>query len=283
MNLNANFHTHTKYCDGKDIPEQYIISAIEKGLSALGFSGHAPVPFESWWNMTDENFKIYLDEIKNLKQKYSSEIEIYSGAEVDFIKGVQSLNNFKKIKLDYIIGSIHFLYPENAEQPWDFIISPSAFKEGLEKYFNNNIYSLIDYYFEQMNLMAEEKPDIIAHFDQVNKFNRGDVYFSENHSRYLKKAYESLELIAEKNIIIEINTRGKLKGLTENFYPSDKLLKYCKEKKIPIILSADAHKPSEVDSNLKEAFQTAKQIGFEELCIFAGKSFIKTEFQDLAL
>lgn len=27
-----NLHTHTKYCDGKDTPEEIILTAIEKGL-----------------------------------------------------------------------------------------------------------------------------------------------------------------------------------------------------------------------------------------------------------
>ncbi len=36
----ANFHTHTVFCDGRNTPEEVVLSAIEKGFSAIGFSGH---------------------------------------------------------------------------------------------------------------------------------------------------------------------------------------------------------------------------------------------------
>ena len=32
---------HTCYCDGKNTPEEMVQSAIEKGLSTVGISGHS--------------------------------------------------------------------------------------------------------------------------------------------------------------------------------------------------------------------------------------------------
>ena len=43
----SNFHTHTKFCDGSDKPETYIIEAIKLGFDSLGFSGHAPISYQS--------------------------------------------------------------------------------------------------------------------------------------------------------------------------------------------------------------------------------------------
>ena len=37
----VNLHTHTLFCDGRDTPEDMVLSAIEKGFSVLGFSGHS--------------------------------------------------------------------------------------------------------------------------------------------------------------------------------------------------------------------------------------------------
>ena len=36
-----NLHTHTTYCDGINTPEQIILTAIDKGFGAIGFSGHS--------------------------------------------------------------------------------------------------------------------------------------------------------------------------------------------------------------------------------------------------
>lgn len=259
----SNYHTHSKYCDGKGELEDYILSAIKNGMPEIGFSGHAPVPVSSWWNMTDESFVNYLSEIRKLKEKYKNQIKIKTGIEADFIQNMISACDFSKYKLDYIISAIHYLLPKNTDTPWDFIISPKIFADGLKKYFENDIQKLIKYYFEQMNLMVEKGGfDIIAHFDQINKFNKGDIYFSESDMFYTKLVNESLHLISEKNIIIEINTRGKLKKLTENFYPSSEIIRKCKEFKIPLIISADAHKPEEVNSYFGEVLKFLKYIDY---------------------
>ena len=45
--MKTNFHTHTKWCDGKNTPEEMIASAIEKGFDRLGFSSHVSLPEDS--------------------------------------------------------------------------------------------------------------------------------------------------------------------------------------------------------------------------------------------
>lgn len=260
-----NLHTHTFFCDGKGSPEEYISAAIEKKTPSLGFSGHAPVPFKSNWNMSQENFDKYNKEIDYLKLKYKDKIEIYKGIESDYLKKIIRPDDYSKHKLDYIIGSIHYLSIKNVDAPWDFIISPSVFKKGLEKYYNNNINKLISEYFEAMaELSLNNSVDIIAHFNQINKFNKGNIFFNENDKFYLKKTEESLKIIAENNKIVEINTRGRFKNLSENFYPSPEILKICKDLKIKITLSSDAHSPSETDSLLNEAANYAYNAGYKE-------------------
>jgi len=263
--INKNLHTHTSYCDGKGTAEEYIIAAIEKQMTCIGFSGHAPVPFKSWWNMSNENFKNYIKDISFLKEKYINKIEIYLGIEADYIKGIVKPDDFIPYNLDYTIGSIHYLNAGKSATPWDFIISPSVFKKGLEELYKKNIKKLIRDYYEQMMLLADNKSvDIIAHFNQINKFNKNNIYFDETEKKYLQIVRESLEYISSKEKIIEINTRGKFKKLSNEFYPSINILKICKELNINITLSADAHSPNEVNSLLNEAANYAKQAGYKE-------------------
>ena len=279
--LFPNYHTHTKYCDGKGNPEEYIIEAINRKMPALGFSGHAPVPFKSFWNMTDNNFLTYLEEIRVLKEKYGRQIQIYLGIEADFIENIVKPSDFDLHNLDYIISAVHYLFPENAEKPWDFIISPEIFNKGLIKYYNNNISRLIKDYYRQINLLIEnEKPHVIAHIDQIQKFNKNNRYFSEDEKFYSDIVSETLKLAAEKQVLIEINTRGKLKNLTQNFYPSNKFLKKCFELNIPIILSADAHKPEEINSYLIEAAKTALTTGYKEIFILYDKTWQAVELRE---
>ena len=61
----SNFHTHTVLCDGKSSPEEVVLSAIEKGFSSLGFSGHAPTDFDQSYCLKD--LDAYIAEISALK------------------------------------------------------------------------------------------------------------------------------------------------------------------------------------------------------------------------
>jgi histidinol-phosphatase (PHP family) len=260
-----NLHTHTNYCDGKGNAEEYVISAIEKGSSSIGFSGHAPVPFKSGWNMTNENFEKYLQDIDNLKYKYQNKISVYKGIEADYLKNTVEPDIFFDKNLDFIIGSIHYLKVPEQVLPWDFIISPIVFSKGLEKFYNNDIKKLISDYFEATAEMSFNKSvDIIGHFNQINKFNFGNIYFNENDKFYLAKAEECLKVISENNKIIEINTRGKFRKLSDTFYPSEEILKICKKLNIEITLSADAHSPKETDSYLTEAAKYAISAGYTD-------------------
>ena len=56
----ANYHTHTPRCGHASGTErEYIERALEKGLSALGFSDHAPYFFEDGHY---SNFRMYPDQ-----------------------------------------------------------------------------------------------------------------------------------------------------------------------------------------------------------------------------
>ena len=84
----TNFHTHSHYCDGEGNLEDYIRKAIDKKMFAIGFSSHAPVDFKSYWHMEKTRLDEYLKEISDLQDKYSKDIRIYSGLEVDYIPGI---------------------------------------------------------------------------------------------------------------------------------------------------------------------------------------------------
>ena len=76
----SNLHTHTTFCDGKNTPEEMVISAIQKGFYSLGFSAHAYAPYGLEYCMRDEEG--YIKEIARLKEKYKDKIEIYLGADL---------------------------------------------------------------------------------------------------------------------------------------------------------------------------------------------------------
>jgi len=155
MNL-FNLHTHTNFCDGKAEPEEYVKQAIELGYHSLGFSGHAPVPFNNHFAIKDERLNDYFNVIKDLRKKYQDQINILLALEIDFIPGItKEFDWFRKAgNLDYLIGGIHLIRNKGVKDLW-FIDGPlqEKYDEGLKKLFNGNGRKGVEAYFKQLNEM----------------------------------------------------------------------------------------------------------------------------------
>ncbi len=265
----TNYHSHTQYSDGKGEAELYVKSAIEHKMYAYGFSCHSPVPFNSGWNMKYENLLEYLNTIKELKKKYSAQIKIFLGMEIDYIKNITGIKNFAHLNLDYTIGGVHFLgFFENG-RAWDYDGGKPLYEKGLNELFGGDIKRLVKYYYQQVNdMIVNEKPNIIAHLDLIKKYNKDRYFFDETEKWYQNLVFESLELIAKSNSIVEINTRGVLKALDHEFYPSNFIIDQCKKLNIKICMSADTHHPKDVMALLPDVRNLLLEKGFKEVFIF---------------
>ena len=104
MENKQNLHTHTHYVDGKDTPEEMILTAIERGFDSIGFSDHSLMK-NSFLprKMTPDAFARYKAEVRALKEKYRGVLDVFCGLEYDFYSDVPTDD------LDYLIGSVHYL------------------------------------------------------------------------------------------------------------------------------------------------------------------------------
>ena len=265
----ANFHTHSLYCDGVGELEVYVKKAIEKKMFAIGFSSHAPVPFPSGGHMESSKLDNYINEIENLKRKYSNKINIYSGLEVEYIPNIIGPNSFRKKNLDIIIGSVHYVNQYDDGENYLFDITVEEFKKGFELIFNNNIKKLVKgYYGNVISMVENDPPDVIGHLDLIKKFNNNNRYFNENDDWYKYILLDVIKVISKSNCIVEINTRGYYKGITKEFYPGQWIVEKCLEHSIPIAISADAHNAEDVNNSFEEAASFLLDIGYKNVQIF---------------
>ena len=272
----TNHHTHSLYSDGSSQPEEYITEAIARGFHILGFTEHSPLPFENTFSFKKENKEEYVSLMQTLKQKYSSEISIYSGMEMDYIPGMSE--NFSKTKseykLDYLIGSVHLVKPENNEELW-FTDGPDyrTYDKGLNELFDSDIKKAVSRYYRQLNEMIESQQfDIIGHFDKIKMHNQ-DRFFKEDEPWYLALIHETLDLLQDRDIIVEINTRGIYKQRSETTYPGLDILKQIKKLRIPVMVNSDAHKPHELDGEFGYGFSILKEAGINEVVYFKGNGW----------
>ena len=270
-----NLHTHSIFSDGKSTPEEVVVEAINQGMEVLGFSDHSPVPFENTFAIKNDEVDNYISTIKSLKEKYKDEIEIYCSMEMDFIPGI--VNNFKETKetlgLDYLIGSVH-LVGNDIDRLW-FIDGSKVetYDEGLFNYYDGDIKKGVRAFFHQYNEMIEtEEFDIVGHFDKIKMHNR-DRYFREDEKWYRDLLMETLTLIKEKNLIVEVNTRGIYKKRSNDFYPSTWLFPIMREMNIPVVISSDSHKAEELTLCFKEAEEALRASGYKETVCYADGAY----------
>ncbi|NLX76899.1 MAG: histidinol-phosphatase HisJ [Clostridiaceae bacterium] len=257
----ATYHTHSSFCDGAMMPEDYVQAAIRKGFSAIGFTSHAPFFFDTGWTMKSEKLSEYIGTIKELKEKYKNRIQIYTGLETDFYPDSRDFRDYPGI--DYTIGSVHFIYDEKNDRYLTVDGPPDEFRELLGSVFGGNARALVETYYNQLvEMIRTQPPDIAGHLDVIKKNNAGNEYFDETEIWYRNKVEEVLCIIREKNITVEINTGGISRGYTAEMYPSEWILKLIREMDIPVVLNSDAHHPDWIDSYYSEALKILKRLGF---------------------
>lgn len=283
----SNYHTHSRHCDGRGELREYVDYALSKGFKALGFSGHAPVPFPNNFSIKDDDYLNYCNEVRALKAEYAGRIDIRLGLEIDYIPGL--LEDFTPLVeqggLDYTIGSVHLIPnpndvselrhlsatakgDERQQIPYHlwFIDGPrqETYDNGLHHIFGDDIRAGVRAYFHQQNAMIEQnRPTIVGHPDKIVMHNR-ERYFSCADCWYRDLLFETLQLIAETGCICELNTRGLYKGRHTDYYPSKEAVRFMDTLGIPLLVSTDAHQPSDLD-RWEGAFDFLAEIGYRNI------------------
>jgi histidinol-phosphatase (PHP family) len=273
----SNFHTHSTYCDGKSSLAECVAKARSENMISLGFSSHAPVPFECKWCMKQENFGAYLNELDSLKAQ-SGNLEIYKGLEVDYIPGVLSPGTFRN-DLDYTIGSIHFVDQFHDGRKWEIDGTHVGFLEGLEQIFKNDAEKAITrYYSLTREMITTSRPDVVGHLDKIKIQNHDNKLFKETDFWYRDEIKNTIDAIANAGCILEVNTRGIYQKKTTTTYPSPWILELALEKNVRITLSSDAHHPDDLTNQFEETATWLLAMGFKKLSMLKNGSWKAFDF-----
>lgn len=258
--MKFDFHTHHERCGhAEGTIEDYIRSAIEQGLDMIGISDHSPYFGDEEDHshpevaMAKSEFPNYVEEVLRLKKKYEGQIEVLLGVESDFFP--EHAETYRKVyeryPFDYIIGSVHrsdhiSIFNKNR---WKNL-TKKAQQEQKERYYA---------------LIAESAKsgmfDILGHIDAM-KANY--PAFSDIQTETVD---QTLQIIGEEGLAIEINTSGKTK-LVGGWYPADDILERALFYGVKVTFGSDAHTPARVGDELELVRQRLKEIGFTEWAYF---------------
>jgi histidinol-phosphatase (PHP family) len=250
--MRIDLHNHTTLCNhATGTMEEYIQKAIEVGINIFGFSDHNPMNFDKKYRMSFEDFDNYINNIEILREKYKNQITILKGLEFDYIDGFENNPLLDDNRLDYLIGSCHFIDKWGFDNP-----------EFIGNYKNKDIDKIWEEYFEIItNLVKSNKFNIIGHLDLIKVFN----FLPKKDIKII--AYDTIKTIKKYNTVVEVNSAGFRKPIAQQ-YPSKELLELIYENDIDITISSDAHSIDQVGLNYEKSLSLVKDIGFTRVAYF---------------
>ncbi|MGS2776209.1 histidinol-phosphatase [Robertmurraya sp. GLU-23] len=244
-----------------DYLKKFTDEAKAKGIAQFGISEHAYHFYQTadilqnpWVN--ERRYYDMKDYVNLFHEAWSHEIDVKMSIEMDYTPGKHAeMEAFiKSYDFDYVIGSIHWVD--------DFGID---LKEYIHEWEKRDLHEVYRNYFQQVVTLAESNLfDIVGHLDLVKIFK----YIPKEEEFLLEQYDKATTALANSKTCVEISTAGLRKPIGE-LYPDKRLLQMCFDKKIPIVLSSDAHFPEHVGADYDQALVLAKEVGYKEIMTFS--------------
>ena len=259
MQLRADFHTHTTYCDGKSSPREMVESALRMGFTDLGVSGHAGSGVcEPGFGMSDLALEKYKQELLALREEYAGRINLYIGVELDCLGVLQ--------QAEYTIGSTHYVKKNGAYVPVDN--SAQELDDWVVRLWGGDWYAFAKDYFElEATVYDRTKCDFVGHFDLLTKFNEGYSCFDETKDDYLEPALAAMRRLNDACLPFEINTGAISRGYRTEPYPNKLLLKELCSMGGRIMINSDSHHADTIGFHFEQALKIAWECGFRRLTV----------------
>ena len=259
-----DMHTHNERCGhATGCIRDYIEAGIAGGLQVIGISDHTPYFGEPEDHpapliaMAKSQFTGYISEILELQKEYAGRIEVLLGTEADYYSRHAEVYRsiLSQYPFDYIIGSIH--------QTRD---GRSIFNKN--RWANLPPFQQVQVKDEYYRMIAESARSgmfqILGHIDAM----KGNYPpFSAIPSKALD---ETLRIIGEEGVAIEVNTSGKTKELG-GWYPAEDILERALHYGVSITFGSDAHIPERVGDDFHLVERKLREIGFKEWVYYRRK------------
>ena len=245
-------HCHTPLCKHAfGEPEQYCEYAVLRNLRGIIFTCHAPLP-HGWSpdvRMSDAEFDTYVAMVDRARVAFAGVLDVRLGLESDYCPELESWLEklHQRAPLHHVLGSVHY-------------------QMGFyrERYFTGDVFEYQKTYYEHLAMAAESGlVDTLSHPDLIKNECPVEWHFPRI-KPFIEKA---LDRIAATGVAMELNTSGMLKSLPE-MNPGLAQLRLMRERGIPVVLGADAHRPDRVGDRYASALGMLADVGYEEVSIF---------------
>ena len=222
--MTYNYHAHTSRCGhATGTEEEYILRAIEGGITHMGFSDHAPHIFpdgsQSYFRIPMEQAEDYVSTLRTLREKYKGKIDLKIGLEMEYYPSQfpAMLATARSLGCEYLILGQHYLAEEDPNVP--YVVKPTEDTALLQEYVQTVISGMETGVFTY-----------VAHPDIFNF--TGDPILYDRQMRKICIAAR------EFNIPLEINFLGIR---SKRCYPREDFWVIAGQEQSPVTFGFDAH------------------------------------------
>ena len=263
----SSVHCHSTMCDGKNTLQDMASAACAQGLTTLGFTGHSYTQRDREYCMSPSRTAQYKATIAKLKTEYKGKVDILCGIEWDI------LSEDKRTGYDYWIGSAHHLYGKNTGKYYEIDFRPQDLWDCINDDFDADPLAAVEAYFAEVEKVAAQKPDILAHIDLIKKLNANGEFFDEESPRYKAAALKALQAAKDNDCLLEVNTGSVYRGYRKDFYPGPWLLGEWQKMGGKVIITSDSHDINSLTFGFDEAAAAIKAAGFTSVEVLTGHGF----------
>ncbi|MES2307788.1 MAG: histidinol-phosphatase [Verrucomicrobiota bacterium] len=249
MRLLWEAHSHTTLCNhAHGTVEEYAEAALAKNLAGIHITCHTPLPagFSPQVRMRLDQMNEYLEMIQSVREKFAGRLEIGTGLECDYLPELEPwIAEMRERRLwSHFLGSVHPQTPEFKKS-----YSQGGVTENITRYFQLVAKSAESGFFDTLG-----HPDLI-------KNEYPDAWKVEE---VMKVVCNALDRIAKTGVAMEMNTSGWNKAIQE-VNPGPVILKEMAKRNIPVVLGADAHRPTRVGDRFLDGLMILEEAGYREV------------------
>jgi histidinol-phosphatase (PHP family) len=243
-----------------------IESAISKGFVSLGISDHSYTACDESYCMMKSDYENYIKTVRALADEYAERIPVFVGLEKDFYSDIE------REKFDYFLASIHYIVKNGSCYAIDHNVGHQ--EACINEVFGGSVMDFAKHFYEMVVKGAEScRPDIIGHFDVINKFS----IMPEEDEEYQKIAVEAALEAAKYTKFFEVNTGGIARGYRTIPYPSPFVLSALRKAGAKLIITSDSHHPDNLDFAYDVAVKVIKDAGFDEVYNLTRDGYVPTK------
>ncbi|KAF5845478.1 hypothetical protein GGP41_003086 [Bipolaris sorokiniana] len=265
-------HSHSgQFCGhAKDTLEQVIQAAIAKGFHTFALTEHIPRPIEDFYPGEAEShtveslaklFDDFIVEANQLRDKYSSQIQILIGFESEWIRPstlelIQSVR--EKYPFDFFMGSVHHVHTI----PIDY--DRKMYEQARDKAGGTDERLFEDYFDSQLEMLQALRPPVVGHLDLIRLLSdhRDDGF--KGMAGVWQKIERNLEFIASYGGLLELNSAGLRKGLAEP-YPCLPICQMFLRMRGGFVMSDDSHGIDHIGTNYARLLAFIQTVGTDRI------------------